>query len=83
MLLGVEVTSLEQFIVQPFKNEMLQKGVHPHFLELKAVGKKEERVATLAPHYRHGYVYHNRAVCGKFETQLMGFPIRLAFALSV
>jgi predicted phage terminase large subunit-like protein len=74
MLLGVEVTSLEQFIVQPFKNEMLQKGIHPHFLELKATGKKEERVATLAPHYRHGYVYHNRAICGKLETQLMGFP---------
>jgi predicted phage terminase large subunit-like protein len=74
MILAVEVTSLEQFIVQPFKNQMLQKGIHPHFIELKAVGKKEERVATLAPHYRHGYVYHNRAVCGKLETQLMGFP---------
>lgn len=74
ILLGVEVTSLEQFIVQPFKNEMLQRGIHPHFLELKAVGKKEERVATLAAHYRHGYVYHNRAICGKLESQLMGFP---------
>ena len=74
MILGVEVTSLEQFIVQPFKNQMQVKGIHPHFLELKATGKKEERVATLAPHYRHGYVYHNRAVCGKYETQLMGFP---------
>jgi len=74
IILAVEVTSLEQFIVQPFKNQMLQKGIHPQFLELKAVGKKEERVATLAPHYRHGYIYHNRAVCGKLESQLMGFP---------
>ncbi len=74
IILAVEVTSLEQFIVQPFKNQMLQKGVHPRFLELKAVSKKEERVATLAPHYRHGYIYHNRAICGKLETQLLGFP---------
>lgn len=74
VILAVEVTSLEQFIVQPFKNQMLQKGIHPRFLELKAIGKKEERVATLAPHYRHGYIYHNRAVCGKLETQLLGFP---------
>jgi predicted phage terminase large subunit-like protein len=74
IILAVEVTSLEQFIVQPFKNEMQVKGVHAQFKELKAVGKKETRVATLAPHYRHGYVYHNRAICGKLETQLAGFP---------
>lgn len=74
VILAVEVTSLEQFIVQPFKNEMLTQGVYTHFMELKAVGKKEDRVATLAPHYRHGYVYHNRAICGKLESQLMGFP---------
>jgi len=73
-ILAVEVTSLEQFIVQPFKNEIRQKGIGVHFLSVKARDKKEKRVATLAPHYRHGYVHHNKEICGKLETQLLGFP---------
>jgi hypothetical protein len=77
-ILAVEVTSLEQFIVQPIKNEMRVKGVAAQFIELKAGGNnartKAQRVATLSPHYRHGYVLHNRAICGKLETQLLSFP---------
>lgn len=77
-ILAVEVTSLEQFIVQPIKNEMRIRGVTAQFIELKAGGNnartKAQRVATLAPHYRHGYIYHNKAICGKLETQLMSFP---------
>lgn len=73
-ILAVEVTSLEQFIVQPIKNQMRIKGITPKFIELKAQGHKKDRVASLAPHYRHGYIYHNEAVCGKLETQLSGFP---------
>jgi predicted phage terminase large subunit-like protein len=73
-ILAIEVTSLEQFIVQPFKNQMRIRGITPNFIELKAIKKKEERVATLAPHYRLGYVYHNKAISGKLEAQLMGFP---------
>jgi predicted phage terminase large subunit-like protein len=77
-ILAVEVTSLEQFIVQPIKNEMRIRGVTAQFIELKAGGNnsktKAQRVATLAPHYRHGYVVHNRAICGKLETQLSSFP---------
>jgi predicted phage terminase large subunit-like protein len=74
LILAVEVTSLEQFIIQPIKNEMRIRGVTAQFMPLKARAKKEERVATLAPHYRHGYVYHNEEVAGKLESQLMGFP---------
>jgi predicted phage terminase large subunit-like protein len=73
-VLGVEVTSLEDFIVQPIKNMMRVKGIYPRFEALKAVGKKEDRVGTLVPHYRQGYVYHNKNVCTKYESQLMGFP---------
>ena len=68
---------LEQFIVQPIKNEMRVRGVTAQFIELKgstAAQAKPKRVATLAPHYRHGYVYHNKAICGKLESQLLGFP---------
>jgi predicted phage terminase large subunit-like protein len=77
-ILAVEVTSLEQFIVQPIKNEMRIRGVTAQFIELKAGGggskSKAQRVATLAPHYRHGYIVHNKAICGKLETQLSSFP---------
>lgn len=77
-LLAVEVTSLEQFIVQPIKNEMRIRGVTVQFIELKAGGNnsktKAQRVTTLAPHYRHGYIWHNKAICGKLEIQLLSFP---------
>jgi predicted phage terminase large subunit-like protein len=77
-ILAVEVTSLEQFIVQPIKNEMRIRGVTAQFIELKAGGNraksKAERVTTLTPHYRHGYIYHNKSICGKLETQLLSFP---------
>ena len=43
-------------------------------VELPARGKKEERIATMAPLYRLGYMYHNESNCGKLEGQLLGFP---------
>lgn len=73
-ILAVEVTSLHQFISQPIENEMRVRGLFPFYLELKAVGKKEERIANSAPNYRLGYMYHNKDNCGKLETQLLGFP---------
>lgn len=73
-ILAIEVTSLNEFIVQPIKNEMRVRGIFPRLVELKARDKKENRVATLAPFYRLGYVYHNPRVCQKLETQLLMFP---------
>ena len=73
-VLAVEVTSLNEFITQPIKNEMRARGVFPTFVELKARDKKENRIAALAPYYRLGYVYHNRGVSAKLEQQLLGFP---------
>ena len=43
-------------------------------MELPPKGKKEDRVASLAPNYRLGYMYHNPHNCGKLEGQLLGFP---------
>lgn len=74
MILAVEVTSLHQFISQPIENEMRIRGIFPHYLELKAIRSKEERVATLAPLYKLGYIYHNPRVCGPLEAQLRWFP---------
>lgn len=72
--LAVEVTSLSEFIVQPFKNQMRVKGVFPQWVSLQARAKKEDRIAMLAPYYRQGYVYHNSACCTVLESQLLGFP---------
>jgi len=73
-ILAVEVTSLNEFITQPIKNEMSKRGIFPQFIELKARDKKENRVAQLAPFYRQGYVYHNKQVSPKLELQLLTFP---------
>jgi len=73
-ILGYEVTGLNQFIIQPVEQECRVRGVHPHLVELNAKGRKEARVATLAPLYRLGYVYHNTANCLGLEGQLLGFP---------
>ena len=73
-ILAVEVTSLHQFISQPIENEMRVRALFPFYLELKAIGKKEERIASLAPNYRLGYMYHNKDNCAKLETQLLSFP---------
>ena len=73
-ILAVEVTSLHQFISQPIENEMVVRGIHPTYIELNATGKKPERVATLAPLYKLGYMYHNKDNCGPVESQLSWFP---------
>ena len=72
--LAIEVTSLNEFIIQPIKNEMQKRGIFVNLIELKARAKKEERIAQLVPYYRQGYIYHNEACCQKLESQLMAFP---------
>lgn len=73
-VMGIEVTSLNEFILQPLKNEMHIRGMFPQLIELKARGKKEERVAGLVPYYRQGFIYHNKNCCDKLESQLLAFP---------
>lgn len=79
-VLAVEVTSLNEFITQPFKNELARRGLfHIEFVELKARGgsnaaSKEQRVRALVPYYRQGLIYHKREACHGLEAQLMAFP---------
>ena len=73
-ILAVEVTSLHAFISQPIENQMRVRGIYPFYLELNAVGKKADRVASMAPNYRLGYMYHNKDNCGQLESQLVSFP---------
>lgn len=73
--LGVEVTSLNEFIKQPIQNEIIKRRIpigEPVWLNARA--SKEDRIAQLVPFYRQGYIYHNSNCCGGLETQLMSFP---------
>lgn len=77
-VLGIEETSLNEFIRQPIKNEMFKRGKFFELVWLKARGgmKKELRVKELVPYYRLGYIYHNAscATIRKLEQQLLMFP---------
>lgn len=72
--IGYEVTSLNEFITYPITTYMLQRGKFYNLVELKARGKKEDRIAMLSPLYRLGYVYHNKNVSAILESQLLSFP---------
>ena len=78
-ILGYEVTGLNEFIIQPIENECRVRGIHPLLVELQAKRGihekgKIERIRTLVPLYKLGYVYHNKSNCGPLEQQLLSFP---------
>jgi len=78
-ILGYETTGLNEFIIQPIENECRVRNMHPLLMQLQAkrgVSEKGkvERIKTMAPLYRLGYMYHNKNNCSKLETQLLGFP---------
>ncbi len=74
-VIGIETTSLNEFITYPFNNFLLSKGFPPA-VELKAKAKKNERIAQLAPLYRMGSIWHHpdKRIHGPLEAQLMAFP---------
>jgi hypothetical protein len=73
-VLGIEVTSLNEFITFPLKNAMLMRGKFYEIIELKARAKKEDRISALVPFYRKGLVFHNKNISGGLEAQLLSFP---------
>lgn len=82
-ILGVEITGLEQWVEQPFRDEISRRGAMLQFVPLHAKKGKGElgyesgkvgRIAGLVPYYRQGLVYHNKAVCGPLEQQLRSYP---------
>jgi hypothetical protein len=81
-VIGIETTGLEEFIKQPFQNEMFRRGMFYELVWLKARGGVNDekgkvlRIRGLVPYYRLGYIYHN-ASCPdikKLEGQLSMFP---------
>ncbi len=81
-VIGVETTGLEEFIKQPFKNEMFRRGKFFELIWLKARGGSNDekgkilRIRELVPYYRLGYIYHNAACpdIKRLENQLLKFP---------
>lgn len=73
-VLGIEVTSLHEWITQPLRNEALRRGRAYEIIELKAKGSKEDRAKGLIPYYRQGLVYHNPATCGPLEASWLSYP---------
>lgn len=77
-VIGIEETSLAEFIRQPIKNEMFRRQTFFELVWLKARGgtKKELRVKELVPYYRGGYIFHNKLCANikKLESQLLMFP---------
>ena len=74
-VLGVEVTGLNEFILQPLKDYMMRTGNSDiDIVELKPRRNKNERIAAMIPDYRQGLIYHNRTCCGTLEAQLVSFP---------
>jgi predicted phage terminase large subunit-like protein len=73
-IIAPEVTSLNEFITQPFLNQLKLRGCWAQFVELKARMKKEDRISALVPYYRQGFVFHNKSCCQKLESQLLSYP---------
>lgn len=73
-MIGIEVTSLNEFITYPLRTEMMRQKRYYDIVELKARASKEERIEALVPFYRLGFVYHNSNVCSPLEAQLLSFP---------
>jgi hypothetical protein len=73
-VIGIEVTSLNEFITYPIKTEMIRRGTFYDIVELKARGEKKDRIAALVPFYRMGFVFHNKTCCAPLEAQLLSYP---------
>lgn len=84
-VIGIETNSLEDFILNPFKSEMIRRGL---FYQIETLDPKRSpaesmdkthgkagRVKGLIPYYNMGCVYHNEIVCAALETQLLSFPV--------
>jgi hypothetical protein len=78
--IGLEVTSLNEFIKQPFKNAMAMRNTYYNVVDLNPRGgqkdeiSKAKRIAALVPYYRQGMIFHNKACCYALEEQLLSYP---------
>jgi len=76
-VLGIEVTGLNEFILQPLKSFLHKRGLPFELVELRPRGgeHKSERIGALIPYYRQGQVFHNASgCCQPLEDQLLSYP---------
>ncbi len=72
---GLEVTSLNEFITQPFEQFCSKVKFPAQVVELRPRGRdKKLRINALRPYYVRGSVWHNSAVCNALEAQLLMHP---------
>lgn len=79
VVLGVETTGIERWISQPIENLLrirVKAGMTvPIYYAISASkSTKPKRVASLAPYYKMGFIFHNKNSCQKLESQLLMFP---------
>ena len=72
--LCVEVTSLNLWAAEPFRQALLESGLPCEFVEVSARGDKLARIGTLAPWYGARKVLHNMANTTQLEQQLSDYP---------
>ena len=72
--IGVEVTSLNNFITYPMQTEIDRQGLRCMLVHLNAHGDKDARIMALRSFYRQKLIYHNNTIRGKIEAQLLPFP---------
>lgn len=83
--IAFEVTGIEDYITQPFRNRMIMHGKLYTLITLDArsgrggelsgyYGGKAARVKALAPYYDQGLIKHNKINTGEMESQLMSYP---------
>lgn len=72
--IGIESTGLSEFIMHPFKDEMLKRKRFWNVQDIPARGDKEDRARYLSYYYHSKHVYHEKGQCLKLEAQLLSYP---------
>lgn len=71
--MGVEVNSLDEFILQPLRAKMVQTGITIPLVPLYAPNNKDEFIKGLQPFYMSGNVTHVKPL-PDLESELLQFP---------
>lgn len=73
-VIGIKMTSLNEFIMYPLRTEMIRRRLVFDLIELPERADKDERINSMTPFYRMGYIYHNDSCCADLEMQLISHP---------
>jgi len=69
----VEVDGLEEFLMQPLRNEMLKRGIVLPLVAVRAPKDKDRFITGLQPFYAAGEVIHAKPL-PELDAQLLAFP---------